>query len=134
MFWRILLYPPIFLRRYKAISREVKETLINEEIRFKELRVVSDDGQQLGIMPRDEALALSEEKDMDLVCIAPKADPPVCKILDYGKYRFEMQKKEKEAKMAAKTRKLKQKASAEGQNAEAAKESAAKPAEAKTSE
>ena len=102
------MYPPIFLRRYKAISREVKETLINEEIRFKELRVVSDDGQQLGIMPRDEALALSEEKDMDLVCIAPKADPPVCKILDYGKYRYELQKKEKEAKKNQKTTQVKE--------------------------
>ena len=94
------MYPPIFLRRYKAISREVKETLINEEIRFKELRVVSDDGQQLGIMPRDEALALSEEKDMDLVCIAPKAD--------YGKYRYELQKKEKEAKKNQKTTQVKE--------------------------
>ena len=102
------MYPPIFLRRYKAISREVKETLINEEIRFKELRVVSDDGQQLGIMPRDEALALSEEKDMDLVCIAPKADPPVCKILDYGKYRYELARKEKEAKKKQKIVELKE--------------------------
>ena len=102
------MYPPIFLRRYKAISREVKETLINEEIRFKELRVVSDDGQQLGIMPRDEALALSEEKDMDLVCIAPKADPPVCKILDYGKYRYELARKEKEARKKQKTVELKE--------------------------
>lgn len=102
------MYPPIFLRRYKAISREVKETLINEEIRFKELRVVSDDGQQLGIMPRDEALALSEEKDMDLVCIAPKADPPVCKILDYGKYRYELQKKEKEARKKQKITQIKE--------------------------
>lgn len=98
----------IYLRRYKAISRDMKETLINEEIRFKELRVVSDDGQQLGIMPRDEALALSEQKDLDLVCIAPKADPPVCKILDYGKYRYELQKKEKEAKKHQKTTQVKE--------------------------
>ena len=72
--------------------------MINEEIRAKELRIISADGEQLGIMSRDEALALSEEKKLDLVCIAPKANPPVCKILDYGKYKYELQKKEKEAK------------------------------------
>ena len=59
--------------------------MINEEIRAKELRVIAADGTQLGIMSREEALALSEEKRLDLVCISPKANPPVCKILDYGK-------------------------------------------------
>ena len=82
--------------------------MINEQIRDKEVRVIGEEGQQLGIMPRDEALALSEEKDMDLVCIAPKADPPVCKILDYGKYRYELARKEKEARKKQKTVELKE--------------------------
>ena len=72
--------------------------MINEEIRSKELRVIDTDGSQLGIMSRQEALDISEEKKLDLVCISPKANPPVCKILDYGKYKYELQKKEKEAK------------------------------------
>ena len=67
--------------------------MINEEIRAKELRVIAADGTQLGIMSREEALALSEEKRLDLVCISPKANPPVCKILDYGKYKYELHKK-----------------------------------------
>lgn len=102
---------PLFLflhRRYTNISRESKEALINEEIRFKELRVIADDGEQLGIMSRDEALELSEKKELDLVCIAPKANPPVCKILDYGKYRYELQKKEKEAKKNQKVTQVKE--------------------------
>ena len=71
---------------------------INEEIRDKELRVIGADGSQLGIMTSSDALALAEEKDLDLVKIAPNAVPPVCKIMDYGKFRFEQLKKEKEAK------------------------------------
>lgn len=66
--------------------------MINEEIRSKELRVIDTDGSQLGIMSRQEALDISEEKKLDLVCISPKANPPVCKILDYGKYKYELQK------------------------------------------
>ena len=73
MFWRILLYPPIFLRRYKAISREVKETLINEEIRFKELRVVSDDGQQLGIMSSRDAMKLAKDLN-DATCASLRSE------------------------------------------------------------
>ena len=65
--------------RCKEISREA---MINEEIRAKELRVIAADGTQLGIMSREEALALSEEKRVDLVCFSPKEKPPVCKILD----------------------------------------------------
>ena len=77
--------------------------MINEEIRAKELRVIDTDGTQMGIMSRQEALDISEEKKLDLVCISPKANPPVCKILDYGKYKYELQKKEKEAKKKQKT-------------------------------
>lgn len=76
----------------------MKETQINEEIRDKEVRVVTDDGEQLGIMSSRDALQKAEERNLDLVKIAPQATPPVCKIMDYGKYRFEQSKREKEAK------------------------------------
>ena len=75
-----------------------KETQINEEIRDREVRVIDSDGTQLGIMPIAEAMRLADEKNTDLVKIAPQAKPPVCKIMDYGKYRFEQAKREKEAK------------------------------------
>ena len=71
---------------------------INEEIRDKELRVIGADGAQLGIMSAETALRMAEEQEMDLVKIAPNSVPPVCKIMDYGKFRFEQMKKEKEAK------------------------------------
>ena len=58
---------------------------INDEIRAPKLRVISDKGEQLGIMTREEAMRISEQKNLDLVCVSPNADPPVCKILDYGK-------------------------------------------------
>ena len=76
----------------------IKELQINEEIRDKEVRVITGDGEALGIMSSQEALRIAEEKNLDLVKIAPQAVPPVCKIMDYGKYRFEQAKKEKEAK------------------------------------
>lgn len=93
------------LRRCKKISREA---MINEEIRGKELRVIGTDGTQLGIMSREEALAKADESKLDLVCISPKANPPVCKILDYGKYKYELQKKEKEARKKQKTTQVKE--------------------------
>ena len=74
-----------------------KELTINEEIREKEVRVVDSDGSQLGLMSSKDALAKAFEKDLDLVLIAPNATPPVCKIMDYGKYCFEQAKREKEA-------------------------------------
>ena len=72
--------------------------LINEEIRDKEVRLIDFDGTQLDIVSIDVAMNKAEERGMDLVKIAPQAKPPVCKIMDYGKYRFEMAKREKEAK------------------------------------
>lgn len=75
-----------------------KELQINEEIRDKELRIIGDDGAQLGIMSAEAALDIANEKNLDLVKIAPQATPPVCKIMDYGKYRFEQAKREKEAR------------------------------------
>ena len=74
------------------------EHQLNEEIRDKEIRVIGADGAQLGIMSPADAQRLAYEKDLDLVKIAPNATPPVCKIMDYGKFRFEQSKKEKEAK------------------------------------
>ena len=71
---------------------------LKEIIRVKELRVIGSDGQQLGIMSAKEALDLAEQKNLDLVKIAPQSNPPVCKIMDYGKYRFEQAKREKEAR------------------------------------
>ena len=73
-----------------------KELQINEKIRDKEIRVIDSDGSQLGIMPSKKAMELAEQKNLDLVKIAPQATPPVCKIIDYGKYRFEQSKREKE--------------------------------------
>lgn len=72
--------------------------MINEEIRDKEVRMIDQNGDQLGIMPIKQALELAESKQLDLVKIAPQAKPPVCKIMDYGKHRFEIAKKEKEAR------------------------------------
>ncbi|MBQ6366533.1 MAG: translation initiation factor IF-3 [Oscillospiraceae bacterium] len=71
---------------------------VNEEILDSEVRLISEDGEQLGIMSSAEALRIAEEHEMDLVKIAPNSNPPVCRIMDYGKFRFEQTKKEKEAK------------------------------------
>lgn len=71
---------------------------INDEIRVREVRVTSAAGEQLGIMATRDALAMAEEQHLDLVEVAPKAKPPVCRIMDFGKYRYEQQKREKEAK------------------------------------
>lgn len=81
---------------------------INEQIRDREVRVVSDSGEQLGIMSSRDARRLAEEKNLDLVKIAPMAKPPVCKVMDYGKYRFEQAKREKEARKNQKTVEIKE--------------------------
>ena len=80
------------------LSIATQELLINEEIRDREVRLIGADGEQLGIMLVKEALHIAIEKDLDLVKIAPQAKPPVCRIMDYGKYRFEQAKREKEAR------------------------------------
>ena len=72
--------------------------MINEQIRDREVRLIGTDGEQLGIMSAREAMKLAQEAELDLVKIAPTAKPPVCKIMDYGKFRYEQQKREKEAK------------------------------------
>jgi len=81
-----------------VLNISIKELTINEDIRDKEVRLIGVDGEQLGIMDTKEAQRLSIEQNLDLVKIAPQATPPVCRIMDYGKYRFEQAKREKEAR------------------------------------
>lgn len=85
-----------------------KETPINEEIKAKEVRLVGTDGEQLGIMSSDAALKMAYDKGLDLVMMAAQAEPPVCRIMDYGKYRFDKVKREKEAKKKQQTVELKE--------------------------
>ena len=82
--------------------------MINEQIRDKEVRLIGADGEQLGIVSSKEAQKIADEAGLDLVKIAPNAKPPVCKVIDYGKYRYEMARKEKEAKKKQKTIELKE--------------------------
>ena len=82
--------------------------MINEQIRDKEVRVVGEDGEQLGIMSAKDAMKIAREANLDLVKIAPQAKPPVCKVIDYGKYRYELARKEKEAKKKQKTMDVKE--------------------------
>ncbi len=81
--------------RWNTIS---KDHMINDEIRVKEVRLIGADGEQLGITPIREALQIALDANLDLVNVAPTAKPPVCRIMDYGKFRYETQKKEKEAR------------------------------------
>ena len=84
------------------------EHQINEEILDSEIRLIGEDGEQLGIMSSDDAKKIAEERGYDLVKIAPNANPPVCRIMDYGKFRFEQSKKEKEARKNQKTIEIKE--------------------------
>ena len=93
---RALFCVPRLLRRCLTIANLAHQ--INEEITDKEVRLIGSSGEQLGIMSADEALKIAIEHDLDLVKIAPGSNPPVCRVMDYGKYRFEQTKKEKEAK------------------------------------
>lgn len=89
---------------YKTIS----ELMLNEQIRDKEVRLIGENGEQLGIMSSRDALKLAREAELDLVKIAPNAQPPVCKIIDYGKYRYEQARREKEAKKKQKVIEVKE--------------------------
>lgn len=93
------------VRRLELIANEL---YINEQIREPEVRLISSSGEQMGVMSTSQALRLAEEADLDLVKISPKATPPVCKIMDYGKYRFEQGKKQKEARKNQKIVELKE--------------------------
>ncbi|MHB8917956.1 MAG: translation initiation factor IF-3 [Desulfocucumaceae bacterium] len=85
-----------------------KDFRINEEIRVREVRLVDSDGNQLGIMSARDALKIAEERQLDLVEIAPQAKPPVCRVMDFGKYKYEQSKKEKEARKRQKIVELKE--------------------------
>ena len=94
---------PVFFCIFSEIFLEVKhaievDKMVNEGIRARELRLIADDGAQLGVKSKQEALQMAEQANLDLVLVAPKAKPPVAKIMDYGKYRFELQKKQREAR------------------------------------
>ncbi|MDY6084680.1 MAG: translation initiation factor IF-3 [Dialister sp.] len=97
---------------FRLIVSEVKtiakELSINEAIRAREVRVVSDTNEQLGIMSLRDAIGLAQDKDLDLVEVAPNGRPPVCRIMNYGKYRYEQQKREKEAKKKQKVFQIKE--------------------------
>ena len=89
-------------------NNQSNDDLVNEKIRFKEVLVIDQNGDQLGVMPRNAALNTAYNADLDLVCVAPKAKTPVCRIMNYGKYRFEQQKKLKEMKKNSKVVSLKE--------------------------
>ena len=86
----------------------ISDLMINEQIRDKEVRLIGEDGEQLGVMPARDALQMAKDAELDLVKIAPTAKPPVCKIIDYGKYRYELARKEKEAKKKQKVIEVKE--------------------------
>ena len=86
----------------------ISELMINEQIRDKEVRLIGADGEQIGIVSSKEAQKIADDAGLDLVKIAPNAKPPVCKVIDYGKYRYELARKEKDAKKKQKTVELKE--------------------------
>ena len=98
----------LFFWRCWTISAKDKENLLNEEITAKEVRLIGADGESMGIMSSSKALELAYDRGLDLVMMASQATPPVCKIMDYGKFRFERDKREKEAKKKQQTIELKE--------------------------
>ena len=89
-------------------TTDTKQNRRNNEIRVPRVRVIGSDGEMIGVLSRDEALRMAEEEDLDLVEIQPNADPPVCKIMDFGKFKFELQKKANEAKKKSKQVEIKE--------------------------
>ncbi len=94
----MIAWSSIFLLLILMEGKTIADLFINEQIRDKEVRVIGEDGEQLGIMSSKEAQALADEAGLDLVKIAPTAKPPVCRIVDYGKFKYDQMRKEKEAK------------------------------------
>jgi len=93
-------------RHHKNNNRGRKkpdDTIMNDKIRAQELRVLGDEGEQFGILSREEAMKIADEKELDLVLVSPDAKPPVAKIMDYGKFKYEQEKKKKEARKNQKT-------------------------------
>ena len=98
----------LYYRGGSLAENKEKGLRINEQIRVREVRLIDDEGEQKGIVPTIEALKMAKERELDLVEVAPTANPPVCKILDYGKYRFEQEKKLRDSKKNQKLLKLKE--------------------------
>lgn len=96
----------ILYNNQKPVKRD--NTLVNDKVRFREVRLIGDDGYQYGIVSSREANRLAQDKGFDLVCVAPRSKPPVCKLMDYSKYRYEQQRKAREAKKHQKTVELKE--------------------------
>jgi len=90
---------------YKISAEDLR---VNEQIRAREVRIVDNDGEQIGVMPLKKGMSIAEEKGLDLVEVAPQAKPPVCKVMDYGKYKYEQAKKAKEAKKNQNVMKVKE--------------------------
>ena len=103
----ILSFAFIFIKIWRCPTIS-KELAINEEIREREIRVISDNGEQLGVMSAKDAQVIANNKNLDLVMISPNANPPVCKIMDYGKYKYEQSRKEKESKKKQKVVNIKE--------------------------
>lgn len=93
------------MRRWLDISKDMN---VNENIRAREVRLIDSNGDQLGVKSRQEALEIASTRDLDLVLVAPNAKPPVCRIMDFGKYRYEQQKKDQEARKKQKTIQVKE--------------------------
>ena len=106
-FW-LLFYCIFPLTHHTWRWTTISDLMINEQIRDKEIRLIGENGEQLGIMTSREAMQLAREAELDLVKIAPTAKPPVCKIIDYGKFRYEQARKEKEAKKKQKIIEIKE--------------------------
>lgn len=105
-FWWSFLLPPNFY--LKEITTIFKELLINEQINASQVRLIGENGEQLGIVSKDEALSIAEDKGLDLVLMSGGTNPPVCKLLDYGKFKYESLKKDKEIKKAQKIVEIKE--------------------------
>ena len=99
-----------FISRFDNRKPKQPDDLVNERVRFKEVLVIDQNGDQLGVKSSREALDIAYDANLDLVCVAPNAKPPVCRIMDFGKYRFEQQKKAREMKKNSKVVTLKEKA------------------------
>ena len=97
-----------FISRFDNRKPKQPDELVNEKIRFKEVLVIDQNGDQLGVKSRNQAIDIAYGAGLDLVCVAPNGKPPVCRIMDYGKYRFEQQKKQKEMKKNSKVVSLKE--------------------------
>ena len=91
-----------FISRFYNKKQKQPDELVNEKIRFKEVLVIDQNGDQMGVKSRNQAIDIAYNEGLDLVCVAPNAKPPVCRIMDFGKYRFEQQKKAKEMKRNSK--------------------------------